>query len=235
MTQVLLLGSGPNVVEAQDWDTHPFDHVVVINNAWRVRDDWTHLVHPSDFPEDRMPPSIADNQAVIQAADYVPLQNKYGGFVYAGGTMAFTASYWALAALKPSLIAVLGCDMVYPKTTNTHFYGTGTADPLRDDKTLRSLEAKSARLMIKAAERNCTMVNLSTNKSRLVFPRATLDSLGTANRTDIDQTTVRQAEMLEEQTAYYVPSGKYWKVEDSFDTGIIDQIDALWLRSIRPS
>ncbi len=235
MTRVLLLGSGPNVVKAQDWDTHPFDHVVVINNAWRVRDDWTHLVHPSDFPKDRMPQAIAVNQTVIQASDYVPLQNNYGGFVYAGGTMAFTASYWALAALKPSLIAVLGCDMVYPNTTNTHFYGTGTADPLRDDKTLRSLEAKSARLMIKAAEQHCTMVNLSTNESRLVFPRATLNSLGATNRTDVDLTMVRQAKMLEEKTAYYVPSGKYWKVEDSFDTDIIDEIDALWLRSIQPS
>ena len=80
----------------------------------------------------------------------MPIQNDLGGFVYAGGTMAFTAGYWALGALRPDVMAFFGCDMVYP-TEGSHFYGNGNADPLRDDITLRNLEAKSARLSIIAA------------------------------------------------------------------------------------
>ena len=235
MTTVLLLGSGPNVVEAADWQVDQFDHIVAINNAWRVRPDWTHLVHPSDFPEDRMPPQLAPDQTVIQARDYVQLQNQYGGFVYAGGTMAFTASYWALAALKPSVIAVLGCDMVYPKTEKTHFYGKGTADPLREDKTLRSLEAKSARLMVKAAQQGCAMVKLSKDDSRLLFPRADVSNVGTLTPASFNKELVAAAEAEETRLDYYVPSGKYWKEEDHFDVDAIDSLDALWLRSVQHS
>lgn len=233
MTTVLLLGSGPNVVEAATWQVDQFDHIVAINNAWRVRPDWTHLIHPSDFPEDRKPQHITSDQEVIQAEDYVPLQNQYGGFVYAGGTMAFTASYWALAALRPGVIAVLGCDMVYPKTAKTHFYGKGTADPLREDKTLRSLEAKSARLMVKAAQQGCAMVNLSNDESRLVFPRSGVVDAGTHKPTTFDNALVETAETEETRLDYYVPSGKYWKEEDRFDIDAIDALDALWLRSIQ--
>ena len=231
MTNVLLLGSGPNVVAAAEWAVDQFDHIVVINNAWRVHSDWSHLVHPSDFPADRMPPYLKPSQTVVQAKDYVPLQNQYGGFVYAGGTMAFTASYWALAALKPTVIAVLGCDMVYPKTEKTHFYGTGTADPLRDDKTLRNLEAKSARLMIKAAQQGCAMINLSSNESRLVFPRASVEDCATKLPEPFDGVLASRAEAEEARLGYYVPTGKYWKEEERFDVDAIDALDTLWLRS----
>lgn len=233
MTKVLLLGSGPNVIAAADWAVGQFDFIVAINNAWRVREDWTHLIHPSDFPTDRMPTNLGPTKTIIQAEDYVPLQNDYGGFVYAGGTMAFTASYWALAALKPSLIAVLGCDMVYPKTKNTHFYGTGTADPLREDKTLRSLEAKSARLMVKAAQQDCAMVNLSRGESRLVFPRCTLEGCAGVEPAPYHKGLASQANATENELGYYVPSGKYWKEEERFDVNAIDALDALWLRSVQ--
>ena len=161
MSVVLILGSGPNVVASRDWPRDHFDRIIAINNAWAVRPDWDDLIHPDDFPTSKMPPRLKPDQRIIRAADYVPLQNTFGGFVYAGGTMAFTASYWALAALKPKVIAVMGCDMVYDDAQKTHFYGKGTADPLRKDVTLRSLEAKSARLMALAAQQGCAMVNLS--------------------------------------------------------------------------
>ncbi len=93
----------------------------------------------------------------------MPAQNAYGGFVYAGGTMAYTAAYWALSALHPRRrwpSSAATCTT--PPRGATHFYGTGTPDPLRADITLRSLEAKSARLMILAALQGCAMVNLST-------------------------------------------------------------------------
>jgi hypothetical protein len=228
------LGSGPNVVTCQEWPRDPFDRIVAINNAWAVRSDWDDLIHPDDFPIERMPLDTSPQQRIVRAADYVPLQNTFGGFVYAGGTMAFTASYWALAALKPQVIAVLGCDMVYAAASKTHFYGTGTADPLRDDVTLRSLEAKSARLMALAARQGCAMVNLSSDESRLVFPRATPQSAAHAQPFALNDDVVDAALAEEARLGYYVPSGKYWKEEARFDASAIDALDALWLKAIPP-
>lgn len=235
MSIVLILGSGPNVLDCRDWPHAPFDQIVAINNAWAVRPDWDLLIHPDDFPPERHPPNLQPGQAIVTAADYVPLQNSLGGFVYAGGTMAFTASYWALAALRPRVIAVLGCDMVYPATGQTHFYGQGSPDPLREDVTLRLLEAKSARLMALAAEQGCAMVNLSRDASRLVFPRATLSQLTDVQPVLCDTATVDAARAEEARLGYYVPSGKYWKEESRFDPAAIDALDALWLRSVPQS
>ena len=55
MTIALMLGSAPNTVQAQDWPRAPFDHIVAINNAWRIRPDWDDLCCPWDFPQDRRP------------------------------------------------------------------------------------------------------------------------------------------------------------------------------------
>ncbi|MGB2016505.1 MAG: hypothetical protein ACPHWV_04070, partial [Candidatus Puniceispirillum sp.] len=38
--RILILGSAPNSVLAADWPRGLFDRIVVINNAWRIRDDW---------------------------------------------------------------------------------------------------------------------------------------------------------------------------------------------------
>ncbi len=233
MSVVLILGSGPNVVRCRDWPRDPFDRVVAINNAWAVRPDWDYLIHPDDFPVERMPVDITARQRIIRAADYVPRQNDYGGFVYAGGTMAFTASYWALATLRPQVIAVLGCDMVYRAAGKTHFYGTGTADPLRKDVTLRSLEGKSARLMAMAARQNCAMVNLSSDESRLVFPRSTAQGAAHARPQLIDEKIVKAALADEARLDYQVPSGKYWQQESRFNPDAIDALDALWLKAAR--
>ncbi|NJM82875.1 MAG: hypothetical protein HC844_10570, partial [Tabrizicola sp.] len=161
MTAVLMLGSAPMVMSAVGWPRAPFDRIVAINNAWRVRPDWDAMIHPWDFPAERVP-TPGQGQRIVTEADFVPAQNDCGGIVFAGATMAFTACYWALSALKPSVIAMFGCDMHYPAGSPTHFYGMGALDPLRPDVTLRSLEAKSARLMVLAAMRGCAMVNLST-------------------------------------------------------------------------
>lgn len=229
MHTILILGSGPNVTQARAWPRAPFDHILAINNAWRVRADWDELIHPSDFPADRRPA----RGEVTTYTSYVPAQNAYGGFVYAGGTMAFTAAYWALHRHRPNVIAMMGCDMVYPASRNTHFYGTGTADPLRADVTLQSLEAKSARLMIHAARQDCAMVNLSSDDSRLVFPRATPDTLHQATLPRWDTTLEAQARRAEQRLGYYVPSGKYWKEEHRFDPAKLRAIDSLWLRAAR--
>jgi len=125
--RILILGSGPDAPQAANWDRSSFDHIVVINNAWRVHPDWSHLIHPEDFPVDKRPATVSPPQKIITADDYVAVQNTYGGFVYAGGTMAFTAGYWALGALRPSVMAFFGCDMMYAAQGNTHFYGVRCA------------------------------------------------------------------------------------------------------------
>ena len=231
MSIVLILGSGPSVMAAADWPRAPFDRIVAINNAWAVRPDWDDLIHPSDFPPERMPDQVKTSQRIVTDDDYVPVQNRFGGFVYAGGTMAFTAGYWALGALQPRVMAFLGCDMVYPATGPTHFYGTGTADPLRRDITLRSLPAKSARLQVMAARMGCACVNLSPAESRLVFPRSTPQDLPVAPA-PFDAARAAAAEAEEARLGYVVPSGKYWKEADRFYPAAIDALDALWLSAV---
>lgn len=223
MRIVLILGSGPNAPLAADYPAHSFDAIVAINNAWRIRPDWTHAIYPEDFPPDRHPPQGKGPH--ITAQEFVPAQNRHGGFVYAGGTMAYTAAYWALDALSPSVMAFLGCDMVYPRTGATHFYGAGTADPLRDDITLQDLSAKSARLEILAARQGCACVNLSAEESRLLFPRAQIKDLaGCQPRLMPEQT---DADQREADLAYMCETGRYWE-EDRFDARALRDLDALW-------
>ena len=232
MTNVLLLGSGPNVVDCRTWPRGDFDVILAINNAWAVRPDWDVLIHPEDFPPERRPDALRQGQRIVTAEEFVPAQNAYGGFVYAGGTMAFTAVYWALSALRPRSIACLGCDMVYPRNRATHFYGTGAPDPLRKDITLRSLEAKSARALALAAQQDCALVNLSTGPSRLTYPRATARGIARLRPTRIDSDALETALAAEEEAGYRVPSGRYWLEEDRFDPRVIDRIDALWHASL---
>ena len=234
MKTVLILGSGPNVLAARDWDKSQFDLILAINNAWAVRPDWDLLIHPDDFPVARYPVDLVPGQRRVTSADYVPVQNDFGGFVYAGGTMAFTAAYWALGALQPRVIAMMGCDMMYNAQT-THFYGQGTADPLRADISLRSLEAKSARLQVLAAQNNCAMVNLSTEPSRLTVPRATPTAAAASLPAQYDATLAAAALAEEERLGYFVPSGKYWKEENRFDPAAIDRLDQMWLKAAPPA
>jgi hypothetical protein len=232
MSTVLILGSAPMALAARDWPRAPFDSIVAINNAYAVRPDWDYHVYPWDFPAERRP-TPRKGQTLVDETAFVPAQNAYGGFVYAGGTMAFTAAYWVLHALRPKVIAVFGCDMHYPANGPTHFYGAGTPDPLRQDLTLRSLEAKSARLMIHAARQGCAMVNLSEGPSRLVFPRAVPDALSAAPLPDYDHEQARAATEMEAALGYVVPSGRYWEEAHRFDIDRIDALDALWLSAAR--
>ena len=229
MTTVTILGSGPNVIRAQPWPKAAMGHVLAINNAWRVRPDWDALIHPEDFPPDRRPDRVATAQRVVTAQDYIPANNAYGGVVYAGGTMAFTAAYWALWRHRPRVLAVLGCDMVYPVAVNTHFYGTGTADPLRPDMTLQNLEAKSARILLLAARQGCAVVNLSEDASRLVFPRAGLAALRSLQPLAVDEAAVRRALDAEQTLGARVPSGRYWREGAHIDPADLARIDGMWL------
>ncbi len=234
MRTVLILGSGPNVTEARAWPRAPFDHILAINNAWRVRPDWDALIHPWDFPESRRP-LPAGHQTLVTQEDFVPAQNAYGGFVYGGGTMAFTASYWALHAMRPAVLAVMGCDMTYAKVGPTHFYGMGSPDPLRPDITLQSLEGKAARLMILAAMQGCAAVNLSGAPSRLVFPRAQVSHVAGARPAPFDAALAARALDREAELGYLVPSGRYWEDAARFDAAALRELDALWLAAAQPA
>ena len=226
---VLILGSGPNVTAASLWPNTWFDHIVAINNAWRVRPDWNALVYPEDFPENRMPKKVGGAKMLVQASDFVPAQNKFGGFVHAGATMAFTTAYWALAALRPKVMAFLGCDMVYPVDGPTHFYGTGTADPLRNDITLADLGAKSARLAIIAAEQDCACVNLSKDPSALLFPRAEPNQLRKRIVSlDLDLARYKALREKEEALGYQTPTGRYAQYEDKVDRAAMAELDLRW-------
>jgi hypothetical protein len=228
---VVILGSGPKAGQAAEWDARFWNHLVVINNAWRIHADWDYCVFPEDFPDENRPLDPSSGQRLIQAEQFVPQQNKYGGVVYVGGTMAFTTAYWVLGALKPDVMAFFGCDLVYPESGSTHFYGTGTPDPLRKDVTLQSLEAKAARLQLIAAKYKCTCLNLSKDRSRLVFPRATLQSLSEVECMEPDQRVIEYILMRERTLGYQVPSGRYWESYERFDANALADIDALWLEA----
>ncbi len=231
---VLLLGSGPNATDARAWSDHPFERIVAINNAWAVRPDWTDLVYPYDFAHNRMPKTLAAGQRLVPDVDFIPVQNDYGGVVYAGATMAFTAGYWVLGALRPKILAYLGCDMVYTQSGASHFYGQGAPDPLRDDPTLMSLDAKSARFYAHARRQGCQVVNLSTaDDTRLCCPRARIDDLGQPDAWDLDHDLVEHALAREAQLGYFFPDGQYWNSDRAIDRAAIAELDDLWLRCVK--
>ena len=232
--RVLIIGSGPNAVEARGWILSVFDHIVVINNAWQVIDQWHDLIYPHDFPDSRLPPGLRPGQRLIDETAFVPTQNHYGGFVYAGGTMAFTAAYWVLHEYTPDQIYFIGCDMNYPKTGPTHFYGTGQPDPLRADISLTSLEGSSARFYCLARQQNCAVFNLSADPSRLTFPRRRAEQVHLpASPADIDETTVADCLHTETNLGYFVEDGRYWRVADQFDPVQLKQLNERWLRAIK--
>ncbi|WP_263828736.1 hypothetical protein [Ruegeria aquimaris] len=183
-----------------------------------------------------MPPALRSDQRLVGSLDYVPANNRFGGVFYAGGTMAFTAGYWALDALQPTVLVFVGCDMVYPMSGKTHFYGSGEPDPLRDDLSRRSLEAKSARLMLHAAEAGCVCVRLSTQESRLLFPSVAVDDLGRLVP-PIEPSTLgplfEMAKDKEDRLGYRRESGRYWEIAEEFSTERVDELDALWLQAAR--
>ncbi|MER8733831.1 hypothetical protein NKH28_29125 [Mesorhizobium sp. M1227] len=245
---ILLIGSAPDVVRCAAWPKQAFGKIVAINNAWRVRPDWDFLVHAGDFPAERMPQGGPLQQAqIFSASHYVPAQNSFGGFVYAGGTMSMTAAYWTIHSQKPDVLAFLGCDMIYDQPGNTHFYGVGRADPLRNDVTLRNLEAKSARLLIHALRRGCLCVNLSDlPRSRLIFPRLTLDEVGALSSSRLSEMKAEmlaglrldqaeEADRIEKDLGYFFEDGMYWKHLKKLDEKFLANIDRLWMAAVKAS
>jgi hypothetical protein len=116
----------------------------------------------------------------------------------------------------------------------THFYGAGTADPLRYDVTLQSLEAKSLRFQALAHQNGCAVVNLSElENSRLCFPRLAFSTLEAMTEQPIFEaqqaSAVLTALRAEADLGYWVESGRYWEEHHKFDSQKLRDIDALWL------
>lgn len=244
LNTVLILGSAPNAVNATQFDLDKVDALVALNNAWSIRPDWTHAIYPEDFPQARRP-SQTQYQQIVTYEEYVPANNAYGGIIYAGATMAFTSAYWALHVLKPQLLLFYGCDMVYDQPGGkTHFYGDGAADPLRDDPTLQSLEAKANRLMMLAAQDGCACANLSDlPTSRLTFPRMGSVLLEMLCETDhqrllleinqrIDRAMFEKAMSVEEEAGLFHGNGDYWNSDLEIDPKRLADIDTIWLSAV---
>ena len=228
--RILIIGSGPNATEVKSWHLSEFDKIVVINNAWRVSKHWNDLVYPHDFPSDRLPKDLATGQRLIDETHFVPAQNHFGGFVYAGGTMAYTTAYWALKEYAPAEICFIGCDMHYPETGATHFYGTGAPDPLREDISLTSLEGSSARFLCLAARQNCVVFNLSNGPSRLIFPRKSPHiSHPSTPYPAINKKLVADCLQTEQHLGYFVEDGRYWLAADQFSKSALEQLNKRWL------
>lgn len=231
---VLILGSALSALDCKEWSRDMlrarYTHVVAVNNAWQIRPDWDVSIFPEDFPPERRPQTLTPSQHCVEAREFVRANNLFGGVFYAGGTMAFTAGYWALHALRPFHIAYLGCDMLYDPAPDamTHFYGRGHADPLRDDPSLRNLEAKSARLWLHAAKAGCDVRRLSTGPSRLTFP---CDLVG-APTPQFDAARFDALKAREKALGYHVRSGRYWETASGFDLAEIDALDADWLAAL---
>ena len=231
---ILIIGSAPDALESRSFNREHFNCLVAINNAWNVRNDWDYCIFPDDFPENRRPNEDRD-QKLIGSEQYVPIQNKFGGFVYSGGTMAFTAGYWALGHFNPKAIAYIGCDMIYDGK-DTHFYGRGTPDPLREDPTLKNLKAKSARLEALAASQNCSIFNLSKKpRSNLVFRRNSLEKIPEeCSPRGVNRDLLKVALQQQKSLGYYVEDGKYWKHVAKFDQEKINALDMLWYKIMEP-
>ncbi len=229
---VLLIGSAPDAVRAKNLCENSYEAIVAINNAWQIRSDWTHGIYPDDLADDRKP--IAnDGQVLVTSKDFVPANNVHGGIVYAGATMAFTAAYWALEQFKPDRMAFIGCDMIYEHAGGDHFYGQGSADPLRDDPTLQILEAKSNRLMSLAMRNQCACVNLSIKpQSRLTFPRVATGLEASLNFPVLDEAEIDRALDMEQQAGQYFPNGDYWNDTRPLNSRALRAVDEQWMKTV---
>ena len=55
---VLIIGSAPDALEAQNLKRELLGTIVAINNAWNIRNDWDFCIFPDDFPENKSRESL---------------------------------------------------------------------------------------------------------------------------------------------------------------------------------
>ncbi|MCB1495943.1 MAG: hypothetical protein KDJ86_09175 [Bauldia sp.] len=238
---VLLAGSAPEAAALADVDLDGLVRVA-INNAWRIRSDFDYVVFPRNFPDENRPPQ--DYPAdLVREVNYLKHVRSAGGLLFSGSTMAFNAGYWAVRYLTPAMVGFYACDMIYDDK-ETHFYGKGEADPLRGNLTLRSLEAKSARLFAYGLAAGTMVVNFSTRpRSRLVFPRLPLAAI--RQRSPVRRlcseavrsmearrivATAREIASMEASPPFAADPNDYWSlVGDETAIAYLDDVDRRWL------
>lgn len=232
----LIVGSGPTAIDLKDADL-PSIAKIAVNNAWLLRTDFDYVVYPFDFPTDRRPPKTYAGLQ-ISNAQYMEAINSAGGMIFCGATMAFATGYWAVHTLRSKAVGFFASDMVY-NGTRTHFYGEGTADPLRADVTLRNLEAKSARLFLGALTQGTLLLNCSEEpETRLVFPRLSLSGLSAHNgpvgrsfRPLIDE--ANEVFALEKAAPFDATREDYWMLADTKEKiEYISIVDDAWAATI---
>ena len=234
----LIVGSAPDA-ERLSSARIPVKTLIAVNNAWRIRPDFLYSVYPSDFPVKRRAPSSIRH---ISNPEYMRSIDDAGGITLCGATMAIATGYWAIDFLRPTVLGFAACNMVY-QSGRTHFYGNGSADPLREDVTLRSLEAKVCRLFLFALSRGTLCVNtMPVEGSRLILPTLLLDELPTSrlNLWRLHRKVMRSPSCKEllnfyvEQRAYEqrapfsVLAHEYWIGKTDEDIAFIDAVDAKW-------
>ena len=237
----LIVGSAPEAAQLSNTQA-PAQVLIAVNNAWRIRPDFAYSVYPYDFPPERRAPSSIRH---VTNLDYMRGMDSAGGITLCGATMALAAGYWATHDLRPMVLGFAACNMVYGSSQN-HFYGNGTADPLREDVTLRCLEAKVCRLFLFALSRGTLCVNtMPIEGSRLVLPALSLEALPVSRfgLWQLHRKVMRSAlckELLsfytEQRTAeqhapFPLMTHEYWIGKNDEDIAFIDAIDAKWLQA----
>jgi hypothetical protein len=228
----LIVGSAPSAADICQLNLG-LVRTVAMNNAWRVKKDFDYLIFPSDFPDQRRaPPSYKARRVTVPG--YMSGINAGGGLIFCGATMAFAAGYWAAHSLRTRVVGFYAADMIYP-SQESHFYGKGTADPLRKDVSLRSLEAKGVRLFSYGLSRGVVFVNCSRqSESRLVFPRVDLIKLTEAQLHPKKWAELRNAAgdvlRFEAEAPFDRMRETYWTLADTQEkSDFIDRVDQRWL------
>lgn len=145
--KVVLMGSAPGVVEwwkrARDWYWREGFTVAAINNAWRVPDlgDLDLWLAPADFAGPEPPPCVPRNSTIGYREQGYRVEERFANWVigpYWVRKVRTTATDALVHLLNEAIhdevkltVHVAGCDMVYPSSGPSHFYGNGPADPLR--------------------------------------------------------------------------------------------------------
>ena len=219
----------------------------MINTAHRIRSDWTHGLFASDIPLNRIPLSRPGHE-IVSVKDLTGAQDAFGSYMLCGETMALTAGYRALRTFPGRPLLWFGCDMIYDTDEDdiasgiapgtSHFYGNGTADPLRFHTSLLSLPAKSARLFAMALLNKSPVFNLSERKrSNIIFPRlpasqaTTIDVPATLTHQQGYQHNGYALEAVRHETAFRNRMSQRGMSRVSLQT--LMTINGLWLDAFR--
>ncbi|MCK9279241.1 MAG: hypothetical protein M0P71_01245 [Melioribacteraceae bacterium] len=186
MKNFLIVGSAPYIKDWWNNNSKNIDkniYVCAMNNSWSLTKERTdYWLIPNDFfCTGKVLPSHDDfrqSLRCLRGGITTSFLNKPYWYKCedGSGTMLLNSIYHIinLCYIHGVMfnIYIIGCDLMYNKDTN-HFYGEGTADPLRmgDEWLIRELN------LVKklSEEKDFKIYNLSEGETRLPFERNTLN------------------------------------------------------------